>query len=105
MGANTFYAGLTYVKASDATEDSTSWNVAYKYALNQNTDLIANMVNVNNNLNSTTNLNRSMRAAGADYRFSKRTSAYARYEVVDTNTDNSSAGETIRTAFGIRHQF
>lgn len=105
MGANTFYAGMTYVKASDASEDTSSWNVAYKYALNPNVDLLANMVNVTNNLASTSNLNRSLRAAGADYRFSKRTNAYARYEVIDTNTDNATTGETIRTSIGIRHQF
>jgi len=105
MGAHTLYGGMTYVKESNASEDTTSWNLAYKYALDQNIDLLANIVSRTNNLVSTSNLNSKLLAAGADYRFSKRTSAYVRYEVVDTNTDNASTGETIRSAIGIRHQF
>jgi len=114
LGKNTFYAGMTYVKASDATEDTTSWNLAYKYALNANVDVIANVINKSSGLGvlgadtqtgRAANLNARLMAVGADYRLSKRTSLYARYENVDANTDNASTGETIRTAIGVRHQF
>ena len=114
MGANTFYAGATYVKASNATEDTTSWNLAYKYALNANVDLMANWLSSysalpttakDDSINRLVNTNRKLLGFGADYRLSKRTSLYARYENVDANTDNASTGETIRTAFGVRHQF
>jgi predicted porin len=114
MGSHTFYAGMTNVRASDATEDSQSWNLAYKFGLNQNVDLLANVVSVSTALTGTTQLstgvtpwnkNAKMTAFGADYRFTKRTNAYVRYESVDTNTDNTLTGETNRTAIGIRHQF
>jgi hypothetical protein len=118
MGAQTFYAGLTNVRASNATEDSQSWNVAYKFALNSNVDLMANMVNLSSSLAggsvitfanqatlSTSNLNRKIIGLGADYRLSKRTNLYARYENYDSNTDNASTGEQTTTFFGVRHQF
>jgi len=114
LGQNTFYAGTTYVKASDATEDTTSWNLAYKFALNANVDLMANLISVTSALpftardltiNRPENRNMKLIGFGADYRLSKRTNLYARYENVDVNTDNANGGETIRTAFGVRHQF
>jgi len=116
VGKSTYYVGLSSVKASDATEDSQSWNVAYKFAFNENVDLLANMVSTTSQLplfsnttigmsSTTKNLNKKLIGFGADYRLSKRTSLYARYENTDTNTDNSSTGETIKTAFGVRHQF
>jgi predicted porin len=115
MGQHTVYAGFTNVRASDATEDSQSWNLAYKFGLNQNIDLMANVVSVSSSLATTTtalstggttwNKNAKLIGIGADYRFSKRTNAYFRYENVDTNTDNTLTGETIRNSIGIRHQF
>lgn len=119
MGQNTFYAGLTNVRASNATEDSQSWNVAYKLALNANVDIMANMVSTSSALNATGtamtlangvtqatwNLNKKTIGLGADYRLSKRTNLYVRYENYDSNTDNASTGELISTAFGVRHQF
>jgi predicted porin len=44
MGQHTFYTGMSNVRASNATEDTQSWNLAYKFALNSNVDLMANMV-------------------------------------------------------------
>jgi hypothetical protein len=104
VGANTFYAGMTNVKASNATEDSQSWNLAYKYALNANVDLLANVLSKSTSL-TTANQNAKLIGFGADYRLSKRTNLYARYENVDINTDNALTGETIRTSIGVRHQF
>jgi predicted porin len=114
LGQHTFYAGTTYVKASTSTEDSTSWNLAYKFALNSSLDLLANIVNKSSGLSALAkdtqtgrivNDNARLFGFGADYRLSKRTTAYARYENVDINTGSATAGETIRTAIGVRHQF
>jgi predicted porin len=118
VGQNTFYAGYSNVRASNATEDSQSWNVAYKFAATANLDLSANMVSAQSSLAggtnltfangltaSTNNLNRKMIGLGADYRLSKRTALFARYESVDSNTDNTASGEANITAFGVRHQF
>ena len=115
MGQHTFYAGLTNARASDATEDSQSWNLAYKFGLNANVDLMANVVSVSSSLTQTPvalstgtttwNKNAKLLGFGADYRLSKRTNAYYRYENVDTNTDNTASGETVRNAIGVRHQF
>jgi len=119
VGQSTFYAGLSNVRASNNTEDSQSWNVAYKFAANANLDLSANMVSTSSSLVgggtvlfansstgvSTSNLNKKMIGLGADYRLSKRTALFARYESVDLNTDNTATGESNITAFGVRHQF
>jgi len=118
MGQHTFYTGMTNVRASNATEDTQSWNIAYKFALNSNVDIMANMVSKSSSLPSGNyinlangaqqtlwNQNQKMAGLGIDYRLSKRTNLYARYENVDVNTDNTATGETITTAFGIRHQF
>jgi predicted porin len=118
VGQNTFYAGYSNVRASNATEDSQSWNVAYKFAATANLDLSANMVSAQSSLAggtaityangltmNTTGLKRKMVGLGADYRLSKRTALFARYESVDASTDNTSTGESNITAFGVRHQF
>ncbi|NBO27523.1 MAG: porin [Actinobacteria bacterium] len=119
LGQHTFYAGMSNVRASNATEDTQSWNVAYKYALNSNADIMANLVSMSSSLANagsattlangataaTWNLNRKIIGFGADYRLSKRTNLYVRYENYDSNTDNVATGETTTTAFGIRHQF
>jgi predicted porin len=121
MGSHTFYTGMSNVRASNATEDTQSWNVAYKFSLNSNVDLMANMVSQSSSLTQTSagtsltlangatqavwNLNRKIIGFGADYRLSKRTNLYVRYENYDSNTDNVNTGEQISTAFGVRHQF
>jgi len=114
MGASTFYTGLSNVSASDSTENSQSWNLAYKFALNANTDLMANVVSTSSSLiyspaaaatGTAANTNKKLIGLGADYRLSKRTNLYARFESTDSNTDNASTGESTRTAIGVRHQF
>ena len=118
VGQSTFYTGYSNVRASNATEDSQSFNVAYKFAATANLDLSANMVQAQSSLaggtiitfangltTNTNNLNRKMIGLGADYRLSKRTALFARYESVDSNTDNTATGESNITAFGVRHQF
>jgi len=118
VGQSTFYTGYSNVRASNATEDSQSWNVAYKFAATANLDLSANMVSSSSSLAggtaityangltmNTTGLNRKMIGLGADYRLSKRTALFARYESVDASTDNTATGESNITAFGVRHQF
>ena len=119
VGQNTFYTGMSNVRASNATEDSQSWNIAYKFAAAANLDFYANLVSTQSALSgsqlltlgngttvqATNNLNKKMLGLGADYRLSKRTALFARYESVDTNTDNTASGESNITAFGVRHQF
>jgi len=119
VGKNTFYTGMSNVRASNATEDSQSWNIAYKFAAAANLDFYANLVSTQSALSgsqlltlgngttvqATNNLNKKMLGLGADYRLSKRTALFARYESVDTNTDNTASGESNITAFGVRHQF
>jgi len=115
IGASTFYAGATNVKASNNTEDAQSWNVAYKYAMNANVDFLANLVSKSSSLPTSLantsaaptswNLNSKMIGIGADYRLSKRSNLYVRYENRDSNTDNAGTGETVVTMIGVRHQF
>ena len=119
VGQNTFYTGMSNVRASNATEDSQSWNIAYKFAAAANLDFYANLVSTQSALSgsqlltlgngttvqATNNLNKKMLGLGADYRLSKRTALFARYESVDSNTDNTASGESNITAFGVRHQF
>jgi len=115
MGASTFYAGASNVKASNNTEDAQSWNIAYKFALNADVDFLANLVSRSSSLPTSLantalaptswNLNSKMIGIGADYRLSKRSSLYLRYENRDTNTDNAGTGETVTTMIGVRHQF
>jgi len=87
LGQHTFYAGMTYAKASTSTEDTTSWNLAYKFALNANVDLLANVLNKSSGLATLAadtqtgrlaNTNSRLFGFGADYRLSKRTNLYAR---------------------------
>ena len=84
LGATTLYAGVTSTKASDLSEDSKSWNVAAKYALNPKVDLMANYLQRKSNLASqndaTHTPNANLLGLGADYKLSKLTALYVRYE-------------------------
>lgn len=108
FGAATVYAGWTRSKADTAAAagdeaDSASWNIAVKYALNANLSLAANFLRDNDKL--VANVDRKMNALGADYAFSKRTSAYFRYTNGDTNTNNSTMGKFSSYGFGLKHAF
>jgi predicted porin len=117
FGALTTYAGYTKTKTDNETgtlglvEDGSSWNVAGKYAVAPAIDVMANYVVRNSAVNSNTAQinNAKLFGLGADYKLSKRTTVYYRYEAMDTNTDGKTittgSSATIANMVGIRHAF
>jgi len=105
IGAATLYAGFTTAKGGAGnTLNTSSYNVAAKYALNANVDLMANYVKVDDKAAATALKDQKLTGLGVDYKFSKRTALYARYE--DYNTDTSAANKGVKnTAIGVRHTF
>ena len=110
MGPATIYFGYTTSKADNGagvtTTNSRSWNVALKYAVTGNIDIMANILRDNDKLAA--NQDSTQNAIGADYKFSKRTAAYARY--VNGDYDKSSAtgnglGKFRLMSVGLRHAF
>jgi predicted porin len=51
------------------------------------------------------NADRKQTGLGVDYALSKRTTAYARYVTLDTDTNTSNAGKMTTTALGLKHSF
>jgi len=101
IGAATLYAGFTTGKGTGVTLDTKSYNAAVKYALNANLDLSANYVKVDNKLSA---VDQKLTGLGLDYKLSKRTAAYVRYE--DYKTDTSATNSGVKnTAVGLRHTF
>lgn len=108
FGAFTLYGGYTTSKADTTVAagneaDSRSWNIAAKWAATGNIDLMANYLKDNDKLAA--NADRKLLGLGMDYKLSKRTAAYLRYEKVDTNTNNSGTGELRTYGAGLRHAF
>ena len=111
FGATTVYGGYTTTKhnaaAGQATlEDASSWNIAAKYALSANVDLSANYLVRMTSVYAAAPAN--LLGLGADYKLSKRSNLYARYERTDANTGGTSTvGGSVATGFavGVRHQF
>jgi predicted porin len=108
FGAFTLYGGYTTSKADTAAAagneaDSRSWNIAAKFAATGNIDLMANYLRDNDK--TAANADRKLLGLGMDYKFSKRTAAYLRYETLDTNTNNSAAGKLTTYGAGLRHAF
>lgn len=108
FGAFTLYGGYTTSKADTTAAagneaDSRSWNIAAKWAATGNIDLMANYLKDNDKLAA--NADRKMLGLGMDYKLSKRTAAYVRYEKLDTNTSNSSLGKLTTYGAGLRHAF
>ena len=100
MGATTVYAGYSKTSSSDtALEDSKSSNIAVKYALNGSVDLMANALTRTSNLaaQATQPKAKSM-AFGADYKLSKNTIAYYRYEKLSGLNTASAAAAGANTA-------
>lgn len=104
IGATTLMAGYSTAKsdAAVAIEDTNATNIAVKHALSPALDLSINVLNRTSNTAST---NGKVLGLGADYKLSKRTATYVRYENRDTNTDNGNAGEVNTFAVGVRHAF
>jgi len=106
LGAFTVYGGYTTSKGATAAAGDTnanSWNMAAKFAVNNNIDLMANFLRVNDK--TLGNVDRRLNGLGMDYKFSKRTSAYLRYESGDHTKINTAAGKFTNYAAGLRHAF
>jgi len=124
FGALTLYGAqwteVQQVVAATAVKlDATGNTIGAKYALNGNIDLMVNQGRRNDK--STTDIantaysNRDQKilGLGADYKLSKRTALWARYENKDPDTNRSGVGITATsstdatktTAIGIRHSF
>jgi len=124
IGALTLYGAqwteVQQVVAATAVKlDATGNTIGAKYALNGNIDLMVNQGRRNDK--STTDIantaysNRDQKilGLGADYKLSKRTALWARYENKDPDTNRSGVGITTTattdatktTAIGIRHSF
>jgi len=123
MGDVTGYVGYTKTKSDQTAtpsasitdaEDSTSTNYAVKYAVNGKIDVMFNRVSRKHNIAEVTAYytnggNATLTGLGADYKFSKRTNAYVRYEKAgNVNTLGTAAngyGDVKIMAVGLRHQF
>lgn len=107
MGVFTIYGGYTTSKADTAAAagneaNSRSWNIAAKFAVASNIDVMANYLKDNDK--TAANADRKLFGLGADYAFSKRTAAYLRYENYDMNT-NAAGGKMTTYSMGLRHSF
>ncbi len=105
-GPVTVYAGYTTSKHStQSTADSNSKNVAFRFQATPKIALMANIVKVDDKRPGVTAENRDLTGLGADYAFSKRTTAYVRHEQGDNDKNATTTGEFKRTAVGLRHTF
>ena len=106
FGPATVYAGYTTSKADNGagttTFDSRSWNLGLKYAVSGNVDLMANYLKDNDK--TAANDDRKLFGLGMDYKLSKRTAAYLRYENRDSDT-NAAGGKVTTYSAGLRHAF
>lgn len=111
FGKATVYAGYTDSNtdnASGALENSRSANIAGKFAVTPQIDLMANYTRRDSGLAA--NLDARLIGVGADYKLSKRTNLYARYESMDLDLNNGLAqitGGSVTTgvALGVKHTF
>lgn len=107
FGAFTLYGGYSNSKgdttAAGNNINSAAWNVAAKWAATGNVDVLFNYLTDNDK--AATDADRKLVGLGVDYKFSKRTAAYGRYEQFDTNTNNGAAGKLTTYSVGLRHAF
>jgi predicted porin len=106
FGAATVYGGWSNTKhnAAVALEDSSSWNLAGKYAVTPAIDLAANYLVRSTNITNVAKA--SVLGLGADYKFSKRTNAYFRYEGINFDSTPIAASSTLNSwAVGLKHTF
>jgi predicted porin len=111
LGATTVYAGYSTTKSDDATtgaaaEDSKASNIAVKYALNGKVDLLGNYLKRTNMAGLTTvAASNKLIGLGADYKLSKMTTAYARYESMDGLVSSTAPQKQTTTMVGLRVNF
>lgn len=122
-GNVTGYVGYTKTKSDQSNapsstytdaEDSTSVNYAVKYALTPVVDVMFNTLTRKHNIAEVTTYyanggNATLTGIGADYKLSKLTNTYFRYEkAANINTLGTTAngyGDQKIIALGLRHQF
>ena len=106
VGPATVYYGQTTGKTAGLASNKNveSRNVAVKYAVNSNVDLLANMVKVTDNA-ATGAKDQELQAVSAIYKLSKRTSTYGTYQKYDTDKSSDTAGKVAQYIVGLRHQF
>jgi len=105
FGGTTVYFGSTTAKTDGYTGtalDTSSYNVAVKYALSPSIDLLANVTSIDDK--GTGNKDQFNNAVGVNYKFSKRTTAYFITENYNTNTSGTNTGVNAY-AVGILHTF
>jgi predicted porin len=123
MGDVTGYVGYTKTKSSETAtasasvtdvEDSKSTNYAIKYAVNGSLDVMANRVSRSHNPTNVTayyanNGTSTLTGFGADYKLSKMTNFYVRWEkagnVNTWGTAANSFGDQTISAVGLRMKF
>lgn len=105
IGAATLYTGMTtgVTGGGLTTMNASSKNVAIKYEVTGNINLMANYLTVDDKTSS--NFDAKLLGFGADYMLSKRTIAYFRQEKGDTKTNTAAAGGYTTSAVGLRHSF
>lgn len=105
------YFGYTTTKHDvEATEKSSSWNLAVKVPVTAQVDLMANYLKRDDkrDVASTAQKDAKLMGVGADYKLSPRSTLYFRYEAFDTDTSSATAGtagSNKTTAFGVKHTF
>ncbi len=104
FGATTVYGGWTTNKRSIAgTEDGTSINLAAKYQATGALAVSGNYLKKSDGLAAAAT--GKLLGLGLDYALSKRTTAYGRYEKLDTNTVLATGGDRSTYSVGVRHTF
>lgn len=107
IGDATVYGGYTTTKSSatPAQEDASSWNIAGKYAVTSDINVMANYLRRTSNL--PTGLPSTLIGLGADYMFDKNTNMYVRYENYDLNTNGTTVGGSTTSGFavGVKYVF
>jgi predicted porin len=111
LGDTTVYAGYSTTKSDNPTsgaavEDSKASNIAVKYALNGKVDLLGNYLKRTNKSGLTTvAASNKLVGLGADYKLSKMTTAYARYESMDGLVSSTAPQKQTTTMVGLRVNF
>jgi len=93
------------VAAVNNSADTSSYQVGVTYDVTPVIVVMAQMAKVNDK--ASTNIDRKMVGLGADYKFSKTTRAYVRYDSIDYNSNGTAAAgtEVKRTAIGVSKAF
>jgi len=105
-GATTVFGGVTTgeTKGLASNRDVQSHNIGVRHALTPKIDIMGNVVKVNDK-SAANAVDQDLKAIGAVYKFSRRTSTYATYMEYDTDKSTAAAGAATQFLVGLRHQF